>query len=122
VRLLLLTLLVALGFVATSAEPRLFAPERQVAEGAWQQGGAEGFLERAPPARAPVSVTARAGHTSASSRLTDGAGGLLAERSHASATPSVAGDDLSAGAAGIGERAGRRQPEGRGPPVRPTAA
>jgi hypothetical protein len=122
VRPLFLTLLVALGFVAVAAEPRLLAPQRGMTEGVWQRGSADGFLERAPPARAPVRVTARSGHASPPSRLPDGAGGLLGEASRATVVSCDLEVHPSADAPCIGERTRRRHPEGRGPPRRPIAA
>jgi hypothetical protein len=122
VRLLFLTLLVAFGFVAAAADPRGVARERQVADTVWQQHGAAGFDERAPPLFAPVHLTVRSGHSSPPSRLPDGAGGVVGSGQYSSMLPRHVAARRSTEASRIDERDRRRQPEGRGPPRRPTTA
>ncbi len=123
VRSLLIAVLASLGFVALAADHGpSWKIDRQVAECAPRPGSSADLAERAPRLPAPMRVVARTGRTSPAARPTGGCAGLHGERSvagmHVARVAPVSGADPPRPGDGLQ----RRQPEGRAPPMGPSAA
>jgi hypothetical protein len=123
VRSLLIAVLASLGLVALAADHGpSWKLDRQVAECVPRPGSSADLAERAPRLPAPMRVVARTGRTSPAARPTGGCAGLHGERSvdgmHVARVAPVSGADPPPPGDGLQ----RRQPEGRAPPMGPSAA